>query len=302
MQIKMRKILAVLSVLAMLCTVLPLGVFAASNDGFVVNGDFETGDLTGFMNKYSGQVQSSIVHGGSYAHKTTNTAQKYQGMMQQNPVKVAANSDYTVTFWYYYEGSNATGSGASFYLYAQTTDNKTNIKSITNYPAAANTWYQATLTFVGQNYGAKKIDRIKRTLLYALIQVSAVGIFIGIFGTIFIKPLARLFVDMTLPSAELIVEAAAVRSRILLPTYFFCGCMETLTAYQRGLGSSLRPMIISLFSICVLRVSWATLIFPIFGTARSLYLVYPLSWLVCALLHMIFCIVMTKKIQRVKTV
>lgn len=161
-----------------------------------------------------------------------------------------------------------------------------------------NSYYQATLTFVGQNYGAKKIDRVKKTLLYGLIQVSSVGIFIGIFGTIFIKPLARLFVDMTLPSAELIVEAAAVRSRILLPTYFFCGCMETLTAYQRGLGSSLRPMIISLFSICALRVSWASFVFPIFGTARSLYLVYPLSWIVCALLHLIFCISMTKKTQR----
>lgn len=154
MQIKMRKILALLSVLAMLCTLLPLSafsVFAASNDGFVTNGDFETGDLTGYLNKYSGQVQSSIVHGGSYAHKSSNTASKYQGMLQQNPVKVAANSDYTVTFWYYYEGNNATGSGASFYLYAQTTDNSTNLKSITNYPAAANTWYQATLTFNSGN-------------------------------------------------------------------------------------------------------------------------------------------------------
>ena len=51
MQIKMRKILAVLACVAMLCTVLPMGmlaVSAASNDGFVVNGDFETGDLTGW--------------------------------------------------------------------------------------------------------------------------------------------------------------------------------------------------------------------------------------------------------------
>ena len=154
MQINMRKILAVLSCVAMLCTLLPLAVFtvsAASNDGFITNGDFETGDLTGWKSGYSGTVQSAIVHSGNYAHKTTNTAQKYQGMMQQNPVKVAANSDYTVTFWYYYEGSNATGSGASFYLYAQTTDNKTNIKSITNYPKAANTWYQVTHTFNSGN-------------------------------------------------------------------------------------------------------------------------------------------------------
>ena len=135
MQINLRKVLASLSCLAMLCTLLPLSVFtvsAASNDGFVTNGDFETGDLTGWKNSYSGVVQSDVVHSGNYAHQTTNTASKYQGMMQQNPVKVAANSDYTVTFWYYYEGNNATGSGASFYLYAQTTDNSTNIESMTS--------------------------------------------------------------------------------------------------------------------------------------------------------------------------
>ena len=144
MQINMRKILAVLSVLAMLCTVLPLGVFAASNDGFVTNGDFETGDLTGWKSGYNATIQSEIVHSGNYAHKSNNTAKKYQGMMQQNPVKVAANSDYTITFWYYYEGTN---SAPSFYLYAQTTDNSTNIKSTTYYPSAAGQWYQGTHTF-----------------------------------------------------------------------------------------------------------------------------------------------------------
>ena len=150
MQIKMRKVLAVLACVAMLCTLLPLGVVSvAAEDAsdFVTNGDFETGDLTGWKDSYGGVVQSDVVHGGSYAHKTTNTASKYQGMMQQNPISVVPNSDYTVTFWYYYEGDNATGSGASFYLYAQTTDNSTNIKSITSYPAAANTWYQVTHTF-----------------------------------------------------------------------------------------------------------------------------------------------------------
>ncbi len=150
MQIKMRKVLALLSVLAMLCTLLPLGVMSvAAEDAsdFVVNGDFETGDLTGWKSGYNGVVQSDIVHGGSYAHKTTNTASKYQGMMQQNPINVVPNSDYTVTFWYYYEGNNATGSGASFYLYPQTTDNVTNLGSKTIYPTAANTWFQVTHTF-----------------------------------------------------------------------------------------------------------------------------------------------------------
>ena len=150
MQIKLRKVLALLSCVAMLCTLLPVGILSVSaedSSDFVTNGDFETGDLTGWKNSYSGEVQSDVVHSGSYAHKTTNTASKYQGMMQQNPISVVPNSDYTVTFWYYYEGSNATGSGASFYLYPQTTDNATNLGSKTIYPTAANTWVQVTHTF-----------------------------------------------------------------------------------------------------------------------------------------------------------
>ena len=103
---------------------------------------------------------------------------------------------------------------------------------------------------------------------------------------------------MTQENAMQIVEAAVLRSRITIPFYFICGWMESMTGYQRGLGSSLRPMIVTLFSVCVFRVAWAKLIFPIFGTASALYIVYPLSWLLCAVIHLYFSVRLTKKIAR----
>ena len=103
---------------------------------------------------------------------------------------------------------------------------------------------------------------------------------------------------MTQSNAEAIIEAAVVRNWMTLPFYFICGIMESLTAYQRALGSSLRPMVITLFSVCVFRVAWAKIVFPLIGGAVALYAVYPLSWLICTILHLLFSVRLTRKIIR----
>ena len=161
-----------------------------------------------------------------------------------------------------------------------------------------NSYYHATMTFVGQNFGAGRMDRVKRTLRLSCIQVVVIGISVGLLFSVFSRELAILFVDMTQPNAEAIIEAAVIRNWTTLPFYFICGLMESLTAYQRALGSSLRPMVITLFSVCVFRVAWAKLVFPLIGGAVALYAVYPLSWLICTVVHLLFSIRLTKKIIR----
>ena len=163
-----------------------------------------------------------------------------------------------------------------------------------------NSFYQATLTFVGQNYGASKMDRVKRTLLLATLQVVVVGIVVGGLFSIFARELAYLFVDMSQENAMLVVDAAVLRTRLTLPFYFMCGLMESFSGYQRGLGSSVRPMVVSLFSVCAFRVFWAQIIFPLVGTATFLYIVYPISWALCAVLHLIFSLILTKKINKLQ--
>ena len=113
MQSKLRKALSVLAVLAMLCTLLPLGAMsvAAADVDLMVNGDFETGNGNGWKLESGTTVTTADVHGGSYALKTTNTASKYQVMARQT-FEVQAGTDYVFTFWYKYDGSN---SAPSFY-------------------------------------------------------------------------------------------------------------------------------------------------------------------------------------------
>ena len=108
----------------------------------LVNGDFETGNLNGW-NNYSGTtVTSAKVHGGSYAMTSGNTASKYQTMTKQ-VMTVTPNTDYTLTFWCYYAGTNAQ---PSFYTYIQDVDGN-NLFSKTTYPSPSGAWEQVTVTF-----------------------------------------------------------------------------------------------------------------------------------------------------------
>ena len=113
MKSKLRRVLSVFAVLAMLCTLLPLSAIsvAAANVDVLVNGNFETGNGNGWRLESGTSVTTADVHGGSYAIKTTNTATKYQLIARQT-YDVQANTDYVFTFWYKYVGSN---SAPSFY-------------------------------------------------------------------------------------------------------------------------------------------------------------------------------------------
>ncbi|MBR5524690.1 MAG: carbohydrate binding domain-containing protein, partial [Clostridia bacterium] len=140
---KLHKLLVLLSVTAILCALFPIGhISATSASNLMQNGDFETGSGTGWDVRSGSSITSSVVHNGSYALTTTNTTSQYQTMASQS-VAVTANTEYTITFWYYYNGSNAS---PKFYLYILDSA-KANVSGKSYQPAATSTWYQATLTF-----------------------------------------------------------------------------------------------------------------------------------------------------------
>ena len=118
-----------------------------SFDGFIVNGDFETGDLTGWHEGYDSTITDAVAHGGKYSVYSTHTAKKYDLMLRQNDIAVKANTNYTLSFWYYYDGENA---DPSFYAYIKNGD--VNVKSITTHVAAPKTWAKVTLDFNSGDY------------------------------------------------------------------------------------------------------------------------------------------------------
>ena len=107
------------------------------------NGDFETGDKTGWNLNSGTRLNDDVAHGGTYSAVTGNTATTYQVMMSQF-FKTTIKSQYTVTFWYYYDGSF---SQPSFYVFIKNGDKSKDLASGTFTAEEPNTWYQAKLIF-----------------------------------------------------------------------------------------------------------------------------------------------------------
>ncbi len=163
-----------------------------------------------------------------------------------------------------------------------------------------NSFYQSTLTFTGQNFGAGKPERVRRILWMSSLQVFLVGSLVGWGFLAFSDQLISLFVDLSLPEASAIVLAAKERNFILLPTYCLCGLMEVLTGHLRGKGFSFLPMVSSLLFICVFRVAWLFFVFPIWQPASltTLFFCYPLSWIISTISLLVIALWLARRKNR----
>ena len=162
-----------------------------------------------------------------------------------------------------------------------------------------NSYLHAAMTFTGQNYGAKKPERIKKSIIYALIQVTFVGVVGGQLLNLFARPLASLYIDAADPNKEAVMDAALELMAFMLAVYFLCGVMDTLSGALRGLGYSMIPMIVSIGAICVLRMIWVLVFFPTerFNSLIGIYTIYPISWSLGVLAMIIALLILFKRVR-----
>lgn len=142
-----------------------------------------------------------------------------------------------------------------------------------------NSFSQACTTFVGQNYGAGKIDRCKKTMFLCLgedIIASAIAIVLVLLTG---KYLLAIF-----NNDPQVIEIGYSRLLILFGSYIFSLTYEILSGYLRGFGISLVPAILTLFGVCGVRIIWINTVFPLHHTFRSIMLVYPISLATTAVL------------------
>lgn len=173
--------------------------------------------------------------------------------------------------------------------------------SIENFVYVAfHSFLQTTLTFVGQNFGAGKQDRVKKSLFANLFWVTVVGLSVGFLLLLLFRPLCALYIDTALPGTELVLAKARESGVVMLSTYFLCGIMEVLSGYLRGQGCSMMPMISSLFGACVFRILWIELVFPIpfFHSLSGIVLSWPASWVLVIGLHLVTLYAFNRKKRR----
>ena len=146
-------------------------------------------------------------------------------------------------------------------------------------------FYMACSSFMGQNWGAGKKDRMLRSymisLLYAFLIAAVLGIGFRLCGESFLY----LFTN----EAD-VVAAGMQRMRIMCYSYALSAFMDCTIAACRGIGRSFVPTIIVILGSCVFRVVWVYTIFAHFHTIPSLYLLYAFSWGITSVAEILYFI------------
>ena len=144
---------------------------------------------------------------------------------------------------------------------------------------AMDAFTQATQSFVGQNYGAKKIDRVNKVIWQCMILVTGVGLVLGVGAYLAANPLLGIY-----SSDPAVIEYGKARMLAISVPYFTCGAMGIFVGGMRGLGSSMVPMINTVFSVCVLRVVWIYTVFALWPQWEVLFISYPVTWVIASLI------------------
>ena len=164
-----------------------------------------------------------------------------------------------------------------------------------------NAVYQGAITVTSQNIGAEKPKRVYRIMACCYGLVVIVGVFMSVLTTVFRVPLLSLYGVTNGPEGSLealAMYAAETRFIYIIAPYFLCGMMEVSSGVLRGLGKSFTSMIISLVGSCVLRVLWIGFVFPTTPTLETIFISYPVTWLITTFTAFITgMIVLKKKIE-----
>lgn len=137
----------------------------------------------------------------------------------------------------------------------------------------------AITTFVGQNYGAGQIERIKKGMWTTLAMTVFYTIISGTLLYNFAPKLIGLFTNDVR-----VIEAGVLASRFFCPFYFLLAIMHSLAGTVRGTGKTIPPMIILILSLCIFRILAAKFVIPHYNTIENVYKLYPISWVIGVIL------------------
>ncbi len=155
-------------------------------------------------------------------------------------------------------------------------------------------FYTACSTFMGQNLGAAKHDRVLKSYFIGIVYSFLAGAVLG--GALFL--FGREFLSL-FANDEAVIEAGLQRTGIMCFSYAFSAFMDCTIAACRGIGKSFAPTVIVIMGSCVFRVVWIYTVFAHFHTIPSLYLLYIFSWLITSVAEIICFAVNYRKLEAI---
>lgn len=155
-------------------------------------------------------------------------------------------------------------------------------------------FYTACASFMGQNFGAGKRDRVLKSYFISLAYSFGIGAALGLLLVLFGRQFLALF---TTESA--VIDAGMARLTVMGCSYALSAFMDCTIAASRGLGKSFVPTVIVILGSCVFRVIWVYTIFAYFHTITSLYLLYAFSWGITSVAEIAYFVHCYRKTQAV---
>lgn len=153
-------------------------------------------------------------------------------------------------------------------------------------------FYTASATFMGQNLGAGKRDRVLKSYFVGIVYSFTAGAVLGGLLFLFGREFLSLFAN-----DEAVIAAGLQRTKIMCFSYAVSAFMDCSIAACRGIGKSLAPTVIVILGSCVFRVIWIYTVFAHFHTIPSLYLLYIFSWTITSLAEIAYFAVSYKKLD-----
>ncbi len=150
----------------------------------------------------------------------------------------------------------------------------------------------AISTFAAQNYGAGQHERIRQgvrigmgiTLLLTLLMSAALYQWCEPFGMLFLAKADSSILAISTPVM-----------RLLSPLYLFYVFGAVLSGAIRGMGDTVRPMLVTMLSTCGVRIVWTLFVVPTTPTLMVILWGYPVSWLITAASFAVFYLVFVKR-------
>ena len=155
-------------------------------------------------------------------------------------------------------------------------------------------FYTACASFMSQNYGAGKPERVKKSYFISLGYSFGIGAALGLSLVVFGQAFLSLFT--TEPA---VAEAGMQRLLVMGLSYPISAFMDCTIAASRGLGRTIVPTFIVIMGSCVFRVIWVYTVFAFFGTLLSLYLLFVCSWTITAIAEGIYFVHIYKEQMKI---
>ena len=161
--------------------------------------------------------------------------------------------------------------------------------------ASINAFYQANISFTSQNLGAGRIERIHPILLRSIGCAVVVSGVMGGLAALFGPQLLGIYSD-----SPDVIAAGMVHIRMICIPYALCALMDVIVGSIRGMGYAVTPMLVTLIGACGLRLVWIATVFqiPEFHTIQTVYLSYPVSWIITFLAHLVCYCVFLRRLKR----